>query len=83
MSSMIVKLPFSLAKTVIQNQCTFETEYIDHPVLEIGSSYSCLRQDVEAWLTENNINYRFYLDHGYVIEFDSLPDATTFCMRWM
>lgn len=71
-----VDLPFELGTRRLDGT-------IDHPVLDIGSSYSSLRQDVQDWLSEHCPECGLGFDGGYHIEFRSEADATLFRMRWL
>lgn len=80
----IIPLPFSLAKNTRVNINTFEREYANHPVLEIGSSTCRLKEEVIRWLKEQGIKYTFlFYSDGYTIQFPNDKDATMFCLRWL
>lgn len=79
-----VLLPFTMSKSIKRDPNTFEKVYKDHPVLEIGSSYCSVRQDVHDWLRDNDIQYVLTLRNSdYEILFDSKQDELAFRLRWL
>jgi hypothetical protein len=58
----------------------------DNPLLDIGSSYSGLREDVNAWLVENlHPRWKFFFASNigqYCLHFDNDEDFTMFLLRW-
>ena len=84
MELIVIPLPFSLSKSYNINPYTFEYEYTDHPVLEIGSSNSVLKWEVMRWLRKHEIAYTFcFHNNEYSIQFPNEKDATMFCLRWL
>jgi hypothetical protein len=80
-----VFLPFDLGTQRFPGDPYLE-DIVDHPVLDIGSSYSGLRSDVQAWLSANCDGWHFdcYLGGGeYYLRFRSEEDATAFRLRWL
>lgn len=61
--------------------------YINHPILDVGSSSCDLKHEVMVWLYENiNNRYRFEFDseaREYCIIFNSEQDMTWFKLRWI
>ena len=82
-----LELPLSMGKLVKFNPATFETTYY-HPVLEISSSFSCLKQEVTVWLDENigkvERDWDFSFREGeYCLAFKTEEDLTLFLLRWL
>lgn len=78
-----VPLPFSLGTVVYIDPVTGE-EIISHPVLDIGSSYSTLKQEIIKWLKVNSIEYTFlYKSPDYIIIFTNEQEAMQFSLLWL
>ncbi len=77
----IFELPIELGMHRV-DPFTFDV-VVDHPWLEVGSSYSCLRADLKDWLDKHCVGYRFYCgSKNYCIEFPNLQDLTAFKLVW-
>jgi hypothetical protein len=78
-------LPFSMGRETVVDPVTFETE-IDHPILDIGSSYSSVKYPIIEWLVDRygtNCSTGYDGDAGqYYIDFPSEKDITVFLLRW-
>ena len=63
---------------------TFEEIY-DHPILEIGSSYSTLKTEIRIWLNENfGTNWEFtFSGNDYQLWFRTEAHKTWFLIRWL
>ncbi len=80
-------LPFSMGKRGPVNPQTYLQE-IDHPVLDIGSSYTILKEEVRQWLNDtygdDRAQWRFSMaTGGYFIEFAQEEYVTAFKLRWL
>lgn len=78
-----IPLPFRLGKIVGHDKWS-QAPIWDHPVLEIGNSYSGLKIEVCEWLDQNcQGNWKFgYNNQTYELRFDLEVDATMFLLRW-
>ena len=79
-----VPLPFKMGTVVSYDPITF-TNAIDHPILNIGSSYSCIKPEILAWLVNNfKEDWIFTFDGtDYCLCFPNEKDATLFTLRWI
>ena len=77
-----VPLSFNLGTVVWEHNGEQVTE---HPVLDIGSTYSALKDDVNLWLRRNcQGSYKFgHNQRTYELRFDLQEDATLFVLRWL
>ena len=81
-----LELPFSMGTETI-DPLTLVAAH-DHPILEIGSSYSTLRIDVYDWLVEQHGQraeggWDFKFDGGnYCLWFKTEADRDWFILRW-
>lgn len=74
--------PFSMGKTTYIDTFTLEP-VIEHPILDIGSSYSMLKSHIEDWLDEHCTEWDIGLEDGeYYIDFPTEEDVTLFLLRW-
>ena len=65
-----------------QHPVTFESE-LEHPILDISSSYSTLRQPITDWFATKQIDYKFGFDgKGYYIDFYNQQDVALFVLTW-
>ena len=75
-------LPFSMGRVTHFDPFTYE-KTIDHPILEIGSSFSNIKPEIELWLQEQfGDRCRNGFDGEYYIEFDNEQDLIMFALRW-
>lgn len=77
-------LPHSMGRVTVINPHTFEAEY-DHPILNIYSSYSSIKQPIMEWLVEtwgNRLAMGFD-GNDYYIDFPSEADMNWFKLRWL
>lgn len=77
-------LPFSMGKTIRTDPFTFEP-VIEHPILEIGSSYSSVKSHILEWMAEQ-YDIRGIVgseDRGYYIDFPTEADMVWFKLRWL
>jgi hypothetical protein len=78
-------IPFSMGTYGEPDPMTFEYE-IDHPILNIGSSYSSLKDEVAEWLDANlGKSWSCEWDNygaEYRMIFESEEDMTLFLLRW-
>jgi hypothetical protein len=77
-------LPYSMGSEVYVNPMTFEPA-IDHPILDIGSSYSSVKQPIMQWCAElwgNRVSMGFNGD-DYYIDFPTESDLNWFKLRWL
>lgn len=79
-----INLSFKLGKIIWEDQSTFEKVW-EHPVLDIGNSYSALKVEVKDWLNEQcNGAWEFGFNNStYEMRFKSERDALLFKLRWM
>ena len=77
-------LPFEMGRMSLINPHTFEAEY-DHPILNIYSSYSSVKQPILAWLVENYGNRAStgFDGNEYYIDFPTDADLMWFKLRWL
>ena len=76
-----IPLPFNIGPVIV-NPVTLEHVW-DHPILNIGSSYSSLRPEVNEWLAKTCKSWSFgYNGHTYELRFDKEEDAVMFMLRW-
>ena len=76
-------LPFSMGSQVYAHPDTYEPT-IDHPILDIGSSYSGVKTPILEWLQEkygDTASTGFNGDE-YYIDFPTEADITLFMLRW-
>lgn len=77
-------LPFSMGREVLTTH-PFDTPYIEHPILDVGSSYSSVKQPIMAWCAEhygNRISMGFD-GNDYYIDFPTEADVTVFKLKWL
>ena len=76
-------IPFSMGTYGEPDPMTFEYE-IDHPILNIGSSYSSLKDEVAEWLDAKfDKSWSCEWGHdGAELIFESEEDMTLFLLRW-
>ena len=75
-----------MGKVVWQDPLTY-MEIIDHPFLNISSSYASLKTEVADWLKDNfglqGTDWDFtFTDGDYVLLFKSEEKKTWFLIRW-
>ena len=79
-------LPFSMGTPGVTNPVTFEQD-IQHPILNIGSSYSSIKPDIMEWLAATygtRVQPGFDVDcEEYYIDFPTEADVTWFKLRWL
>ncbi len=76
-------LPFSMGKTIHTDPFTFEP-VIEHPILDIGSSYSVIKPHIEDWVDEHCPDRAIGLEDGnYYIDFPTEADMAWFKLRWL
>jgi len=83
----VIKLPipFSMGIYSEPDPMTFEYD-IDHPFLNIGSSYSSFKDEIKEWLNANlgkkwKCEWSNY-EGEWVMFFESEEDMTLFLLRW-
>ncbi len=79
-----LSLPYSMGRTTVVNPMTFESEY-DHPILNIYSSHSSVKQPIMQWCAEiwgNRVSMGFDGD-DYYIDFPTEADLNWFKLRWL
>lgn len=74
--------PFSMGKTIRVDPASLEP-YIDHPVLDISSSYSCFKFEVEMWMCEKFPKCQLGWDKEHYIEFETEEQLLEFVLRWL
>ena len=77
-------LPYSMGKFGPMDPRTFEHD-IDHPILEIYSSHSSIKQPIMEWLVEtwgDKLGMGFD-GTDYYIDFPSEADMNWFKLRWL
>ena len=77
-------IPFSMGTYGEPDPMTFEYE-IDHPILNIGSSYSSLKDEVAEWLDATfGERWKCVLSQRaeFTMIFESEEDMTLFLLRW-
>jgi hypothetical protein len=79
-----VILSFEQGKIIGSDPITM-TYVWDHPVLDIGSSYSGLLDEVKEWLdTHCEGSWKFGFNRRtYELKFELEKDATLFRLRWL
>ena len=77
-------LPFSMGTYGPMDSNTRERP-IDHPILDIGSSYACVKEPIMYWLVETyDDNFKIGFDNNdYYIEFLTEADLNWFKLRWL
>ena len=76
-------LPFEMGKVTSFNPTTFE-ETIDHPVLDIGSSWAAVKPEIREWMVDTFGFCHTGFDCGkYFIDFESEADMAWFKLRWL
>lgn len=77
-------LPFSMGTYGRMDPDTYERP-IDHPILDIGSSYSWVKEPIMDWLVETyDDNFKIGFDGiDYYIDFLSEADLTWFKLKWL
>ncbi len=78
-------LPFSMGKVTHTDPYTFEP-IIEHPILDIGSSYSSIKPHIIKWLAEQHYNVLDIVgiaDGNYYIDFRTEEDMIWFKLRWL
>jgi hypothetical protein len=81
----MIKMPLSLSmgKVVSYNPSTCE-ETIDHPILNVGSSFSFLKAEVRQWMSNRGHKYKFEFDgNEYCLWFETDQDLLLFTLRWL
>lgn len=77
-------IPFSMGTYGEPDPMTFEYE-IDHPILNIGSSYSSIKDEVAEWL-DATFGERWKCELGqraeFTMIFETEEDMTLFLLRW-
>lgn len=77
-------LPHSMGRMTAVNPQTFEAEY-HHPILNIYSSYSSVKQPIMEWCAStwgNRVSMGFDGD-DYYIDFPTEADLNWFKLRWL
>lgn len=79
-----VGLSFEQGRIIGTDSIT-QTHIWEHPVLDIGSSYSGLLEEVKAWLdTHCEGTWKFgFNQRTYELQFELEKDATLFRLRWL
>lgn len=77
-------LPFSMGTYGLMDPVTYE-QPIDHPILNIGSSYCLVKFHIIEWLDDT---YGDQVKTGfngtdYYIDFPSEEDITFFKLKWL
>ena len=82
--SIVLPLPFNIGKLIHRDLVTFQ-ETIDHPILDIGSSCSGLKEEVIYWLNQNiHSGWKFdYQNHNYCLVFNDSGDYSKFADFWL
>ena len=78
-----IQLPFSMGKVTYPDPNTFEPVF-DHPILDIGSSYSSVKSEVLEWLSKH-CDDQFdvgFTAGGYYIDFPTESAMILFVLRW-
>ncbi len=76
-------LPFSMGKVVHTDPYTL-APVIEHPILDIGNSYSSVKSHIMDWLIDRYGNcFCVGLDGEYYIEFPTEKDMLWFKLRWL
>jgi hypothetical protein len=76
-------LPFSMGRVTSVDLLTYE-QTIDHPILDIGGSFSNIKPEIGIWLREQ-FGDRCCIgfdNGGNYIEFENEQDVTMFLLRW-
>lgn len=80
-----MKLSFSMGKTTHIDPTTYEP-VVEHPILDIGSSYSAIKPHIMEWLHEHygaRFSAGFDREQGeYYIDLPGESDVTLFLLRW-
>ena len=77
-----LELPFSMGRVTSFDLMT-HTEIIDHPILSIGSSYACLKEEIRTWMTNTGKDWEFRFDgNNYCIWFETEQEKIVFILRW-
>ena len=77
-----------MGRVTYYNPYTHESAY-DHPILNVGSSYSSIKTEIMQWLIEYYGDtyathpVRVGFDNDYYIDFDTEQDLTRFKLRWL
>ena len=78
-------LPFTMGKTTHIDPTTYEP-VVEHPILDIGSSYSAIKPHIMEWLREHygdRVSAGFDREQGeYYIDFPTESDVMLFLLRW-
>lgn len=75
-------MPLSMGANISTDFSTFQTT-IEHPFLEVGSSYCCLKEEIRDWVTKTYGKCVFEFDgNDYCLWFDNESDITLFLLRW-
>lgn len=78
-----MELPFSMGRVTSYNSFTCE-ETIEHPVLEIGSTFSFLKVEIRQWLMNTGKESKFEYDgNNYCLWFETEQDKIVFILRWL
>ncbi len=78
-----MSLPISMGKVVHTDPFTLEPE-IDHPILDIGSSYSSVKPHILDWLIKHyGNNFSIGIDGEYYIDFPTEKDLLWFKLKFL
>lgn len=77
-------LPFSMGTYGLVDPFTYEP-MIDHPILDIGSSYSSIKVPIQKWLfdTHGDKFETGFDGNDYYIDFPTEADLNWFKLKWL
>lgn len=72
-----------MGKIIHTNPFTLEP-VVEHPILDIGSSYCAIKSHILEWLHEQYCDYTVGFEYGRnYIEFPTEQDMVWFKLRWL
>jgi len=77
-------LPFNMGKVITDFNAYSYEETIDHPVLDISSSFAIVKPEIRQWMVDTFGFCHSGCDCGkYFIDFRTEADMDWFKLRWL